>query len=201
MHTWIFSVHKTSYYITSKKGELLKELNDKKVKIGKLISYILKNSENLMDFVFLLNKLENIEESTDNIQTVLNDYLAICNNTLIEGKKKVRHIDDRHELHHEMNIGFLDVNKIEIITNAVQNNTNVVLPITIYDFKRRYKKKILRNNALGKKLKSILNSYRDGDEILEVVSSIQVWKQNAGISYVVLQREREEIIMIEKLML
>ena len=46
--------------------------------VGELITLILKNEENLSNFVFFLNRLENTRIDLNEIKLVLNDYLTIC---------------------------------------------------------------------------------------------------------------------------
>ena len=171
---------------------------ENKKSLGHLISQILQDEDNLNTFVFFLNKLENIRRPTDEIEQILKDYLCICKNEPVKGKKRIKHIGDRHVLHCKENIGFIDVNKIELIATAVVNETRVRLPITIDDFKRRYKKNILRNDAYGKRYKEFMKEYQEGDEIVEVVSSRLTWKQLCGRSGIVLKREGENVAGIIK---
>ena len=119
---------------------------EKRKILDQLILQILQDEEKLKTFVFFVNKLENIRIPSDEIKHVLNDYLCICEDMPVQGKKRVKTLADRHLLYCKKNIGFIDVNKIEIITNAVLNKTGVKLPITIHDFKRKYKKNIMRND-------------------------------------------------------
>ena len=178
----------------------MEEKLDKKTTLEKLITKILENDASLNAFVFFLNRLENIRRPTDEIESVLNDYLCICAKIPVKGKKRIKHIDDKHVLYCKENIGFIDINKIEIIANAVLNKTGIKLPITIHDFKRRYKKKILRNDEFGKPYKNLMQEYQDGDEIFEIVSSRQTWKQLCGRSGVVLKRNGEQVTGVMKSM-
>lgn len=173
---------------------------DKKMIIGKLITQILESNDNLKGFIFFLNRLENIRRPTDEIEQVLNDYLCICKNISIKGKKRVKHINDRHVLHCKQNIGFIDVKKIELIASAVLKNTGVKLPITIHDFKRRYRKEILRSDAFSKTYKDLMEEYKDGDEIFEIISSQLTWKQLCCCSDTVLKRDGEQVVGIMKSM-
>lgn len=178
----------------------MKKKLDIKTTLEKLITKIFENDESLDGFVFFLNKLENIRRPTDEIESVLNDYLCICINIPVKGKKRIKHLDDRHVLYCKENIGFIDVNKIEIIANAVLNKTGIRFPITIHDFKRRYKKRILRNDKFSKPYKNLMQEYQDGDEIFEIVSSRQTWKQLCGHSGIVLKRNNEQVTGIMKSM-
>ncbi len=173
---------------------------DKKMILREMIPQILKEEANLASFVFFLDRLENIRSPTDEIEQVLNDYLCICKNVPVKGKKRVQQIDDRHILYCKQNIGFIDVNKIEIIASAVLNKTGVKLPIAIHDFRRRYKKKILRSNEFGKPYKDLMQEYQDGDEIFEIVSSRLTWKQLCGQSGIVLKCDGKKIRGIMKSM-
>ncbi len=175
------------------------ELDKKKI-LETLILSIVNDEENLKSFVFFLNRLENIRRPTDEIESVLNDYLCICANISVKGKKRIKHVDDRHMLYCKENIGFIDVNKIKIISNAVLNKTGIKLHITVHDFKRRYKKNILRNDEFSKPYKNLMQEYQDGDEIFEIVSSGQTWRQLCGRSGIVLKRNSEQIAGIIKSM-
>lgn len=175
--------------------------NAKKRKIlGQLILQILQDEENLKTFVFFLNRLENIRRPTDEIKHVLNDYLCVCTDIPVKGKERVKHIDDRHLLYCRGNIGFLDANKIEHIANSVLSKTGIRFPITMHDFESKYKKNILRNDAFGKPYKELMKVYQDGDDIFEIVSSRQTWKQLCGRSGIVLKRNGEQITGIIKSM-
>ncbi len=171
-----------------------------KAAVGELITLILDNEEYLSSFVFFLNRLENTRIPMSEIKLVLNDYLTICEKKRIDGKNRVKDIGDRYLLKCEKNIGFMDITKIELISNAVINNTGVELPIDIHDFKRRYKNKILRNDEWGKTYKELMQMYQEGDEILETVSSRGTWKQLCGSSFVVLKRNGELVTAIIKSM-
>ena len=173
---------------------------ENKKSLGQLILEILQDEENLNTFVFFLNKLENIRRPADEIQRVLNDYLCICEDMPVEGKKRVKTLADRHLLYCKENIGFIDVEKIKIITNAVFNKTGVKLPITIHDFKRKYKKNIMRNDEWSKPYRELMKEYQDGDEIFEMISPRWTWKQLCGRSAMVLIRGDEFIIGIRKSM-
>jgi len=178
----------------------MEDTQDKKNNMGQLISSIIENEENLGTFVFFVNKLENIRRPISEIKAVLNDYLCICKEITVKGKKRVKHIDDRHVLHCEENIGFLDASKIEIIANAVLAKNGVKLPVTIHDFKRKYKKTILRNDDWGKKYKDLMITYQEGDEIFEVITPRWTWKQLCGRSVVALERDGIGIVVISKSM-
>ncbi len=178
----------------------MEEKLDKKATLEKLIVKILDNDTSLNSFVFYVNRLENIRRPTDEIKQVLNDYLCACRDIPVKGKKGIKHLDDRHLLYCKENIGFIDVNKIEIIANAVLNKTGIKFPITIHDFKRRYKKRILRNDKFSKPYKNLMQEYQDGDEIFEIVSSRQTWKQLCGRSGIVLKRNGGQVTGIMKSM-
>ncbi len=165
-----------------------------------LLSQILEDEMNLKSFVFFFNKLENIRKSKEEIQSVLEDYFAVCNEEVIKGKKRVKHINDRHVFHCEQYVGFMDAEKIEIIANSVLNNTGARLYISIHDFKRRYKKKILRNDEIGKLYRDLMKQYQEGDAIEEIVSPYRTWKQLCGSAAVVLTRDGEYVYGIHKSM-
>ena len=131
---------------------------------------ILEDEVNLKSFVFFSNKLENIRRPKEEIQQVLEDYFAVCNEEVIKGKKRVKHINDRHVFHCEQYVGFMDAEKIEIIANAVLNNTGARFYISIHDFKRRYKKSILRNGKTKNQYRELMDQYQEGDAIEEIVS-------------------------------
>ncbi len=173
---------------------------EKKHIFSQLILQILQDGDKLKTFVFFVNKLENIRRPIDEIESVLNDYLSICEDKPVKVKKRVKILDDRHILHCKENTGFIDVNKIEIITNAVLNKTGVKLPITIHDFKRRYKKNIMRNDEWSKTYKKLMKEYQDGDEIFEIVTSRWRWKQLCGRSGIVLKRNGAQVTGIMKSM-
>ncbi len=176
------------------------EDDEKRKILGQLILQILQDEENLKTFVFFINRLENIRRPRDEIQRVLNDYLCICEDMPEQGKKRVKTLDDRHLLYCKENIGFMDANKIEHIANSVLSKTGIRFPITMHNFKRKYKKKFLRNNDFGKPYKEFMKEYQDGDEIFEIVSSKQTWKQLCGRSGIVLKRNGEQITGIMKSM-
>ena len=176
------------------------EDDEKRKILGQLILQILQDEEKLKTFVFFVNRLENIRRPSNEIKHVLNDYLCICKDMPVQGKKRVKTLAERHLLYGKENTGFIDVNKIEIITNAVLNKTGVKLPIIIHDFKRRYKKNILRNDEWSKPYKELMMEYQDGDEIFEIISPRWTWKQLCGRSAVVLIRDDEFIIGIRKSM-
>ncbi len=176
------------------------EDDEKRKILGQLILQILQDEEKLKTFVFFVNRLENIRRPTDEIKQVLNDYLSICEDKPVKVKKRVKTLADRHLLYCKENTGFIDVNKIEIIANAILNKTGVKLPITIHDFKRRYKKNIMRNDEWSKPYKELMMEYQDGDEIFEIISPHWTWKQLCGRSAVVLIRDNEFIIGIRKSM-
>ena len=178
----------------------MKEELDKKTALEKLITKMLENDENLSGFVFFLNRLENIRRPTDEIKHVLNDYLCVCTDMPAKGKERVKHIEDRHMLHCRENIGFLDENKIEHIANTVLGKIGIRFPITIQDFKRKYTKKILKNDEFSKPYKNLIQEYQDGDDIFEIVSSGQTWKQLCGRSGIVLKRKGEQITGVMKSM-
>ncbi len=171
-----------------------------KENLEKCISLILEDEDNMKSFTFFLNKLENIRIPIDEIKHVLDDYLCISKDLPVEGKNRVKHIADRHVLKCKENIGFIDINKIEIIANAVFNKTEVKLPITIHDFKRRYKKNILRNDEWGEKYRDVMNKYQENDEVIEFISPRWTWKQLCGRSFVVLERNGKTIVAILKSM-
>ncbi len=176
------------------------EDDEKRKILGQLILQILQDEEKLKTFVFFVNKLENIRRPSDEIKHVLNDYLCIYENEPVKGKKRVKHIADRHVLHCKENVGFIDLNKIELIATAVLNKTSARLPITIHDFKRRYKKTILKNVKSSIPYKTLMQEYQDGDEIVEIVSSWLTWKQLCGRSGIVLMRDGEKVKGIMKSM-
>ena len=178
----------------------MKEKLDKKITLEKLIRKILENDENLSVFDFFINRLENTRRPTDEIKSVLNDYLCACRDILVKGEKRIKHLNDRHILYCKENIGFIDINKIEIIANAVLNKTGIKFPITIHDFKRKYKKRILSNDKFSKPYKNLIQEYQEGDEIFEIISSRQTWKQLCGRSGIVLKRNGEQITGIMKSM-
>lgn len=168
--------------------------------LSQLIEQILEDEDNLNIFIFFLNRVENTDISNDVINQILKNYLCICKNESVKGKQRVRHIGDRHVFHCKENVGFIDVNKIELIATAVLNKTSVRLPITIHDFKRKYKKIILKNVKSSIHYKSLMKEYQDGDEIIEVVSSRLTWKQLCGRSGIILKRDDEKITGIMKSM-
>jgi len=176
------------------------EHTNKKKIISKLIAQVLEDEENLNTFVFFLNRLENIRRPTDEIKQILKDYLCICENEPAKGKKRVKHIADRHVLHCKENVGFIDVNKIEIIANAVLNKTDIKLSITIHDFKRRYKKNILKNDVWGEKYRDLVGNFQEGDEIFEFISARWTWKQLCGRTFVALVRNGTAVTAIIKSM-
>ncbi|MCK5536225.1 MAG: hypothetical protein KAI79_05315, partial [Bacteroidales bacterium] len=141
-----------------------------------------------------------IRRPTDEIKQVLNDYLCVCTDIPVKGKEQVKHIDDRHLLYCGENIGFLDTNKIEHIANSVLSKTGIRFPITIHDFKSKYKKNILKNDEFSKPYKNLIQEYQDGDEIFEIVSSGQTWQQLCGRSGIVLKRNGEQITGVMKSM-
>ena len=165
-----------------------------------LLSQILEEEVNLRSFVFFFNKLENISRPSEEIQQVLEDYLAVCNGEAVKGKNKVKHIKDRHVFHCEEHVGFIDAEKIEIIANAVLNNRGARFYITVHDFKSRYKKSILRNDERGKQYRDLMEQYQEGDAIEEIVSPYRMWKQLCGSAAVVLTRNGEFVCGIQKSM-
>jgi len=174
-------------------------LDSRKI-LERLILSIIGNEENFNMFVFFFNRLENKRRPTDEIKSVLNDYLCACRDILVKGEKRIKHLNDRHILYCKENIGFIDINKIEIIANAVLNKTGIKFPITIHDFKRKYKKRILSNDKFSKPYKNLIQEYQEGDEIFEIISSRQTWKQLCGRSGIVLKRNGEQITGIMKSM-
>jgi len=178
----------------------MRNAHDKKKILESFRLSIIEDEKNLKSFVFFLNRLENTRRPTNEILRMLNGYLCICEDMPVQGKKSVKTLADRHLLYCKENIGFIDVKKIEIITNAVLNKTGVKLSITIHDFKRRYKKNIIRNVEFSKPYKNLIQEYKDGDEIFEIISSRQTWKQLCGRSGIVLKRNGEQIAGIMKSM-
>lgn len=150
--------------------------------LERLVLSIIGDEENLKNFVFFFNRLENTRRPTGEIASVLKDYTGGRKDT---GKES---------------IGFIDVNKIEVIANAILNKTGIKVPISIHDFKRKYKKNILRNDEFGKSYKDLIQEYQDGDEIFEIVSSRQTWKQLCGRSGIVLKRNGKQVTGILKSM-
>ena len=173
---------------------------DKKIILGNLIPAILEDETNLQNFIFFLNRLENIRRPGDEILSVLKDYLCICENIPVKGKRKIKHIDDRHVLYCKENLGFIDAYKIETIANAVLNKTEVKLIISIDDFKRKYRENILSNDKWGEKYRDIINKYQENDEIIEFISPRWTWKQLCGRSFVVLERDGTAVTAIRKSM-
>ena len=165
-----------------------------------LLSQILEDEVNLRSFVFFFNKLENISRPSEEIQQVLADYLAVCSGETIKDKKRGKCINDRHVFYCEEHVGFIDTEKIEIIANAVLNNTGARLYITIHDFKRRYKKYILRNGKTKNQYRELMEQYQEGDAIEEIVSPYRMWKQLCGSAAVVLTRDGEYVYGIRKSM-
>lgn len=173
---------------------------EQKENLKNLISQILEDEENMKSFTFLLNRVENIRRPIDEIQHVLEDYLCITKGLPVKGKYRVHHMADRHILKCKEYIGFVDANKIEIIAKAVIEKTAISLPITIHDFKRRYKNNILRNDEWGTPYREFIKKYKEGDEIIEIVSPYWTWRQLCGSAGVVLTREGEHITGIRKSM-
>ena len=173
---------------------------DKKITLGNLVPAILEDETNLQSFIFFLNRLENIRWSDDEMVSVLKDYLRICEDIPIKRKRKIKHIDDRHVFYCKENIGFIDAYKIETIANAVLNKRKVKLIISIDDFKRKYREKILSNDKWGEKYRDIINKYQENDEIIEFVSARWTWKQLCGCSFVVLERDGAAVVTIGKSM-
>jgi len=172
-----------------------------KVILNKLIFAILENNDRINNFAFFLGFLEGRSRSAKKVRSVLNDYLCVSNNNLpSKKKKKEKRIDGRQLAQYEENIGYTDIDKIEIIANAVLNETSVELPVSIDDFKSNYKKIILQNDERGKKYIDLINQYQEGDEIIEFVSSKRSWKQLFGRSSVDLVRNGETITSITKAM-
>jgi len=170
-------------------------LDSKKI-LERLILSIISNEENLKNFVFFFNRLENKRRPTDEIASVLKDYISNSENMSVKGKQDIKCVGDCCQ----EKTGFIDTNKIEVIANAVLNKTGIKIPITIHDFKKKYKKNILRNDEFGKPYKNLMEEYQDGDEIFEIVSSRQTWKQLCGRSGIVLKRNGEQVIGIIKSM-
>ena len=171
-----------------------------KMILGNLLPKVLDDEESLKSFVFFLNKLENIRRPKEDIYSVLDDYLALCNNLPIKGKKRVMKISDQYIFHCEDNVGFIDAIKIELIANAALNKTGIKLNITIHDFKRRYKKNILRNNKMNNAYRDLMEQYQEGDAIEELITPHRSWKQLCGRAAVVLTRNGEYVFGIKKSM-
>ena len=178
----------------------MKHTEKSKHTLKDLLSQILEDEVNLKSFVFFFNKLENISRPREEIQQVLEDYLAVCSEEIIKGQKSVQHINDKYIFHDEQHAGFIDAEKIEIITNAVLNNTGARFYISIHDFKRRYKKSILRNDKTNNQYRDLIQQYQEGDTIEEIVSPYITWKQLCGRAAVVLTRNREFVCGIHKSM-
>ena len=77
---------------------------EKKIILGNLLSQILEDESNLQSFVFFVNKLENIRKPKEEIQSVLNEYLSICNGVSVKVRGRVKHIADRYVLHYKKNM-------------------------------------------------------------------------------------------------
>ena len=174
--------------------------NMEKVKntLEELLPKILDDEENLKRFVFFFNMLENTHIPIEEFRSVLEDYLAVCNETSMKGRKRVTHINDRHNFCSEQFPRDIDAKKIENIANAVLDNTGVRLYISLEDFKRRYKTSILRNDERRKGYKDLMEQYQEGDAIEEIVSPYRMWKQLCGRAAIVLTRNGEYVCGIHK---
>jgi len=165
-----------------------------------LLSQILEDDVNLKSFVFFFNKLENISIPREEIQQILENYLVVCSEEIIKGKKRVQHINDKYIFYDEQHVSFIDAEKIEIIVNAVRNNTGARFYISIHDFERRYKKPILRNGKTKNQYRDLIKQYQEGDTIEEIVSPYRTWKQLCNRATIVLTRNREFVCGIHKSM-
>ena len=168
--------------------------------LEELLLKILDDKESLKRFVFFFNMMENTHIPIEQVQSVLEDYLTVCNEMPVKSKKSVTHINKRHNFCSEQFPGDIDAKKIENIANAVLDNTGVRLYISLEDFKRRYKTNILRNNERGKQYRDLMEQYQEGDAIEEVVSPYRMWKQLCGSAAIVLTRNGEFVCGIQKSM-
>ena len=165
-----------------------------------LIPKILNNEENQNSFAFFLYKLENIRRPLPEIISVLKEYLVLSENMIAKGKKLIEEINDKQSLPYAQNVDSIDAVKIILIANAVLEGIGIKAKISIYDFKRKYKKHIARSDSIGESYQNFIAKHQKGDVIVEMISPRWTWKQLCGSSLVVLLRDDEFILGIKKSM-
>jgi len=147
-----------------------------KENLSNLLNKILNNEEYIRMFTFFYNKVENTQRTIEEIY----EYVGTHNNNV--------------------NSEFIDIEKIELIANAVLNKTALKVILTIHDFQIKYKKNLLKDDMWGDSYRYILEQYKDGDKIEELISPYATWKQLCGSAAIVLTRNGDYIYGIRKSM-
>ncbi len=160
-------------------------------KLEHAIIELLSNEETLQDFVFFFNRVENTRLSKSDIVPALTHFRSEDDTT----------VEDEYNLQDDGGkTGFMNKHKIESIYDAAVKKSGLKLSLSLQEFKRKYRKNLVRNDEWGEQYRELTQSYEEGDEIFELISPKWTWKQLCGHSFVALERKGKAVVVIRKSM-
>ena len=149
------------------------------------IEMIFSDDKKLEQFVFFFHKIDSKSGWT------LEEINIILNRVLLHGDKAM---PVRCKFEERALVLLVNTKQIGAICDAVIKSVSLKYPLTKENFEIKYQDKIFSNDKRHSKYKELLSLYRDGDEILEIVSPRKSWKQLCGCFCVRLERQDESLI-------